>query len=153
MTKHLNIFGTRLRLMKKPWGVGAGTDFVLQGLQPWVGNPSALSDEQLEVAAKLAAAADACEGTHGAATYIRRRPGRGKGASEPIPKIAKCVADIFTDQGWTVPIEEQMAKRREKAAEKRARKWEETERLFKERGIRIPRIAAGKGKKGARTAE
>ena len=151
MTKHLNIFGTRLRLMKKPWGVGAGTDFVLQGLQPWVGNPSALSDEQLEVAAKLAAAADACEGTHGAATYIRRRPGRGKGASEPIPKIAKCVADIFEDEGWTVPIEEQMAKRREKAAEKREKKWEETKRLFEARKIRIPKI--GKGKKGARTAE
>jgi hypothetical protein len=127
------------RIMKKPWGPGAGTAEIKQRAQPWVGRPENLSKKQLERAAALKAAAEACKDTTGAATYKRRRPGRHRGEIEEVPAIAVCVAEKVPGK---VTVEELYARRRAYARKKRAEKKKEFEKLLKRKGISVPTIVA-----------
>lgn len=91
-----------MRLMLSPF---AESGAALQSVQRWVGDPGALSPDQIQVTGQLIKAAKDAEGTKG----TTENPATGK----PMPKIAKRVSEIFEENGWLVSEEEKETRRQQ----------------------------------------
>lgn len=97
-----------LRLMYSPFSKHL---CALQTVQPWVGDPSKLSDAQIARTKALIEAAKRAAGTYG--TVMNPKTGR------PMPAIAAKVAEIIAGK---LSPEEKVKRRREAAAKYREKK-------------------------------